>query len=493
MTDFSQVSPIKLAWSYGCFPPISGIESAMAEHRRATKLWDRLVDIEREHYDAAMAQARAADPRIGAAEFRIAELSAQIHIADVANRKPLFAARHEARRELWAALSEWRRLNKDKVRESEVARQASAKRARQTADAWWPNYNSVVKRYETARQECFRTGRHLRHHDDERDDGMLCVQIQRTRTGLGANPNELFGDGLSMLSLSHVPCKRRQEQRILVKMRVDAAGNDIILPAILHRPIPAGCRVKAAQLTWHRMGNQLRWKIALHLDGVSHGDKIQYSRSGAAQLRWDLSDNNGLIVCSIENKDYVLPRRWMVGMDRVEKLHAWLQESLKTKKAETKGEIREILDMPERAMLAALRERNALREWRHEWKLRWEEMHHTRDQLLQRRRDHYRVWAREIVREYPQLTMDDKRLDRIARADRHTESNRLRTRVCPHSLRQEIIHQANKIGAAVMDASGKVLTKKESVKLDFWARRKAAKAERSQKVLQAIDQPAIKE
>ncbi len=95
-----------------------------------------------------------------------------------------------------------------------------------------------------------RFGRRLRPHDYSRDNGVLSVQIQRTRSGLGASPNELMNGGVPALRFNVSRSRKRYSHT--VEMRCDADGSKIQLPVWLHRPLPEPSRIKATQLAWRR-------------------------------------------------------------------------------------------------------------------------------------------------------------------------------------------------------------------------------------------------
>lgn len=475
-------------YAYACGAPISGLEHIESEHERCTVLWDELVTIDNAYESAIYTTAKGDQPRLDEIEHEIASINAALPTSD--DKKPLFAKRRELRAETWQILKDWRKSNKSVIAEMNKARIAQIKQARQETDAWWPNYNSVIARHEAARQVCKQTGRRLRFHDESRDDGMLAVQIQRTKTGLGASPEEIF-EGLGPIHIRPVTGYGRRERRTTVRMRVNRDGDEAVLPLFMHRPLPEKARIKQVQLTWKRIGNDLRWQIALTLNVDDEVTELPYRRDGELVLMWEPTIDGGLKVAEVGDKKLVLPSRWMERMDHVNRLRARLDEARKAMIEKVNSEYRAILEMPERDMLDVLSLRRDklpadIEAWRKEWKRNWMELTNLRRKLLLQRQWIYRNWAKEMVAEYTHIKHDAVRLDKIARADRWTERNALRHRACTHVLRQEVVNQADKIGAVVI-ASGKVLTRKKEEKTAVWARRKQAKKERSQNNDQAID------
>lgn len=483
---------MKLGYAYHCEPPIVGLDDALAEHERCVDLWDELVDIERRTERTVEDAAATAYPDIAVALREIVDLSTAIHAAPNRDaRKPMIQSRREARRRVWEGLKKWRTSHKDEARAIEGQRQAEVKAARQARDTrsdapmYWPNYNAVIARYEAARAGARQFGRRLRHHDPLRDDGVLAVQIQRTRTGLGAAPDEL---SLSMLTIEALPPSAwsgpKKQRLIHVRMRIDAAGHTVTVPMLMHRPLPTGCRVKGAQLCWRRIGLQTRWQLVLQLADVPTQPPAAYRTHGTLDLCWAQSDD-GLVVARPSWRDpYVLPADWIETGKRLREQQSWLDSSLNEQRDIADEKTRAQLDGGQRAVYALRREQlpQSIREWLTSWRRIWWQTDHGRRKWLARRQWIYRQWAREIVRERTDLVMDARRLDKIARAERWADGNGLRQMAAVHTLRAEIIHQANKIGARVVageGASACVLTQDGQAKSGAWQRRKSAKEQRS--------------
>lgn len=475
---------MNLAYRYHCRAPIAGLEHAMAEHARCVQLWNRLVDIDRE-FNRRIEEATAeAIPEGREALDEVHLLSEGMKGARRKDRKELAKARWQARKRLREAVKQWRREHKEEVKRLNQERNEAVKSARQavtvnaTGDErmYWPNSNSVLARYEAARQATRKKGRRVRYHDDSREDGVLTVQIQSTRSGLGAAPDELTS--LSMVKLTG--------SRLV--MRVDAAGHTLELPITYHRPLPE-CRVKGVQVCWRKAGIETEWWAVFQLAGVPT-EKTAYRRRGELRLCWEMNGEGLIVARPSWREPYKLPADWLARADRLEDQLSWLDNSLNEQIEAADGDVAGLLDRPKLAVYGLRREDlpAELHGWLRSWRRTWWQTHHGRRKLLGHRRYMYQQWAREIVRECPDLVIDDVQLDRVAREDKDTQSNRLRQRACVHSLRAEIVHQANKIGASVTDASGKVLTLTEDKKTSAWARRKAKKQERSQEEEKHLDQ-----
>lgn len=473
---------MKLAYRYYCRPPTEGLEHAMAEHGRCVALWNRLVDIDREFHRRTEDAAAEVIPEAREALDEIHVLSEGMKGARRKDRKALAKERWQARKRLREAVKQWRREHKDDARRIDSERVEAVKAARQSVDTrsddpmYWPNYNSVLARFEAARQATRKKGRRVRPYDDARQDGMLTIQIQSTRSGLGASPAEL--SSLSMIQLGASS----------LSMRVDAAGNMLTLPILLHRPLPPECRVKAVQICWRTIGIQTEWWAVFQLADLAT-DQTAYTKSGELGLCWEMNGEGLIVARPSWREPYKLPADWLAKADRLEDQQSWLDNSLNEQVEAADDELSKLLDRPPLKVYELRREDlpAELHPWLRSWRRTWWQTFHGRRKLLGRRKWLYQQWAREIVRECPDLVIDDIRLDKVAREGKDTQSNTLRQRACVHSLRAEIVHQANKIGARVTDASGKVLTLTEDKKTSAWARRKQAKAERSQSGDKPID------
>jgi len=470
---------MNLNYAYGMMEPQSGLSHLTAEHERCVLLWDRLIHIDNDWRDQIQRASREAIPELHDLDKAIDDLSQAIAAADKDHRKPLYIERRGLRAKTWDLEKQWRKDNKETYRAIERDRQTAVKEARQETEAWWPNYNAVIARYEAGRQVALQKGRRMRHHDPARVDGILALQIQRTRSGLGASPDEIH-QGISMIHVHPVAEYTRTGMRTMMRWRVDRDGNEVEAVVYFDRPLPSECRIKGAQMTWRRVADEIRWQVLFQITGVQPSSPPAYTRTGSVMLTYE-EYAGGLLVAQT-NKRYILPPEWIQRMKHVRSLQSWLDES-KKERAEQHPDCG-ALQMPDRDMMDILLGNEAHKEWRLEYKKLWLEMYHLRDKLLRQRREYYRLWAREIVREYPDLEMDDTDYSKIAKADKHGAANSLRQLACPHQLRDEIIHQANKAGCRV-SARGKVLTCNGEQKSGVWQRRKAAKQDRSRHTAEA--------
>lgn len=503
-------------YAYGCGEPVDGIEHILAESQRARALWDKLVDIERDHDRRTIDSACADEPAIAALIEHLCALSAQIG-ALIDERRALRAKAREKvptpqvdsaldhlvperraeRSALWRGLAKWRQAHKDTVRELELGRRGEVSAARRASGLYWGNYNRVVSDYERARRTVRTKGRRLRQSDPMRERGILTVQIQRTRTGLGASFDELFGAVPALRiepidAAAHDPALPRAERarryRTWLTIRVDAAGHTARLRLHLHRPVPHEARIKSAALTWHPEGERLRYRLNLTLSMPAR--VVEHSEKSACgiDLGWRLQDEGSLLVATLVNtrgelRRYTLPRDWMAGMDQIARLGKHIDdETLHL------AELTEHMALP-----AVLREAFArwhkglgakhidtvalhdgvrelafkvpapVKHWYDRYRHLWLWREHLRAKLLRRRRELYRLMAREIASAHALIALDTLDLAMLARTKKredgsdpelHALARAQRHRACLHELRRELYEQAAKHGAMVTEVSG---------------------------------------
>ncbi len=478
-------------FAYGCGEPISGREHVEAEVERQRDFWDQLVDIDRAHEVRVMAAACADDPELRALQATVAccgaaldELRAQGASKDGPAWRETIAELRAVRKASWPLLSAWKKLHKPAVEALNTQFYAEVKAARQEVAEvlYWPNYNRVLRAFNAQRSQRPRPGmppKRVRKTDLSRDDGCLTVQIQRTKTGLGCAPSELLDGSLSMLNIgaiSPTAYGQRRACKTIVEMRVDRDGHVLRLPVWFDRPIPGG-RVKQAQITYRRMGDQYRWQLVLTVSGHELRDEDPPGRLRAAlSLCHERSARGGLVVARLGEDVCEVPPRWMHQMDRPSELQGLLDRLEKDGASALDGSVR-LAPIP----LAKAR--------RGDYRNIERERDHLREKLLLRRREHYRLWARSMVRKYGVIEIDDKDLARAAMEDRGTDENALRHRAATHTLRAEIVHQARKVGCAIVappkqSASAPALSILKQDESSAWQRRKRKKMERSRDALE---------
>lgn len=419
--------------------------------------------------------------------------------------------RNEARAKCWALAKQWRADNKDICRSLEAQRHAANKVMRQSCGLYWGNYNRIIQDFESARKTCRQKGRHLRESDLSRSDACLTIQIQRTRTGLGASFAELMNGSVSAIQIGRVPAgidvlstgARSRACRTRLEMRIDALGNMLRTDVWMHRPVPAGYRIKSAQLAWRAEGENMPARLCLTIapEKEIEAHRHESMRAAGVDLGWRLNPDGSLMIATSLNSSgnlyhHCLPRKWMDGMDQVERLAGYVDDGLLAIGQWIRGRS----DVPElivdaigqwmpgmgarhinaKALHDAVRTINGIcrGEGRHArrnprghrvpaeiraWYDRYRHLSLWRDnlraRLLRERREIYRLLARKLAMDYAVLGIEDMDLSRIARtknrddampSELHAQARAQRVRACVHSLRAEIEHQAAKHGAEVV-------------------------------------------
>ncbi|MCC6475143.1 MAG: hypothetical protein IT514_15525 [Burkholderiales bacterium] len=489
-----------MVYAYACGEPLAGEDAAMAELARCRELWDRLVEIDRAAERALLDAAGRDVPEIAAsvelawlltAQLREAKTQAEIR-GRVKQRKAAWAS-------TWKPLAQWKRDHKDDADAIQATMWAEVTKARQESPAWWPNYNATIQRFTAARSGVRKFGRRLRLADPEREDGVLDVQIMRTKTGLGAAPGELQDGTVSALQVGYVdPAAydphtflgmRRKLRITIVEMRVDRAGATIRLPLIMHRPLPNGWRVKAAQLTFGLRERKRRWQLTLTLSRpAAHGGDMAVTgclpahvtspTAVLAMCYQPLPDGSLRVVEGDETLD--LPGDWMRGMDRVERLQAAIYESFAREMAiwsedhdphRTPEEWAEVLLT---RLRSGLRVPQYARVWR-ELYVGWRnEMLELRGTLLGRRLDLYRRWTADVVTRHRVINVTRPLLAVVAQADRDKPENSLRQRAALSILEHWLVHQARKHGRSLTIASAPVATDVDTSKIRKISRKQRA-------------------
>lgn len=449
-----------LVYAYGVGRIESGLEHALAEQARNWALWDTLVDIDGAHDISILAAASVDDDRLvflrdeiyfagralsEAIEARAAErkrvkknevaqsLEDALTVSSV-RLKP-------ARKEFYARLSAWKKANPEAMREFTLRRFASIKDARNASGLYWPNYNRVIQSFDAARQLCRKTGRRLRYSDEERTDGCLTVQIQRTTSGLGAAPLELQDGSYAPLQINMIPAAaydpatpRGERSRLCqstVQMRIDSEGHMLTARVWMHRPMPADCRIKSAQLTWRDGGARGRkWQLAFTISRstpvVGH---IAPDAAVGIDVGWRVMEDGSLRVAVCANsegkiEELRLPAMWMDHQDWIERLRS---------------------DIDGQVIVGASAVRRA------ELRIKG-----GRSKDIGERREIYRLFAGRIAMTCGIVAVEDIDLSRLAHKGANPEfaGRANRQRACIHQLLGEIKHQCSKHGSRLILMAG---------------------------------------
>ena len=504
-------------YAYGAGSPHAD-PHVQAEVTRMRDFWDGLVDIDREADRREVETAAAQSPETASARDRLTAAQAALDAPIVARRAQraaarrkldtpeldrqvaeAFAARNTARSALWDAMRVWRKRHPDTVKALRQARRDAVKQARQCSGLYWCNYNRVIDSYERGRKLALKKGRRMRYSDRGRTDGVLTVQIQRTTSGLGAAPHELHGAVRSCVidPVVHDPnaprADRRRQARTRVAMRVDAAGHTISVPLWMHRALPFGSRAKSVQLSWRKDGAAIKAKLCVTVSSpaktIAHGSP----KAVGIDVGWRLQADGGLRIATLYDSDgrtafVTLPRIWMSAMDQVERLHGYIDDGLlEVAQAIADNGDGDLDDGIAEAVsrwrpglgarhvdatrlhdaIGALRDTLPIPAYLLHWRSRYRHLLLWRDNrratLVRRRREIYRLAARDIAAAYSVVVAEELDLASMARTKRRDDGSdpelfaaarAQRVRADLTTFRAELLHQADKHGAEIVLAKG---------------------------------------
>jgi ribosomal protein L37AE/L43A len=405
---------------------------------------------------------------------------------------------YETRSNVWRLAKEWRLDNKEKMQQLEQQRRAKNKKVRQQTLAYWGNYNRVSDDFDRARSKCMKQGRTLRPKEVDCDRGCLTVQIQSTKSGVGASMSELMDGTFNQFQIERIPehvqylpsSARSRECKTIVTMRVDRDGNMVKFPAWIHRLPPANTRIKSAKLVWHREGEKIVGSICLTVSGQARSIEHHGKAACGIDLGWRLEKEGGLRVATVfdsagNEKIYHLPPDWMGGMDQVERLQSHVDDDLlvlanaaqnikmpdaiagtfknwKPGLGSRHVDVKTLHDTIRQA-----EDRGVLPSTLIGWYKRYRHLSLWRDnlraKLLRRRRELYRLIAIDISHNYAVIGMENMNLSAMSRTKKkddgednelHSQSRANRVRAGVSILRSEIEHQAKKFGSELIYVSG---------------------------------------
>jgi hypothetical protein len=480
-----------LVYAYGCLKPESGLEHAMAESERCAQMWDDLAKLDAAMYQMEVDRACAQHPRLARIHSSIAELTKTLR--ESPNDKKLRFRRARFYGIARRALNRWRKRNKTVLAEFNKQRveKVIAIRSAYTVSAapgerlYWCNSNNVLQHYETGRAVASAKGRRIRERDPRREDGWLAIQVQRTKTGFGMSIQELHSGSFSALQISN-PNKRGHA---VCEMRVDAAGNLLRFPVIMHRPLPEGARIKGAQVTWREKGGAFVWQLTLILDTDKTNifNRLREMPADPVTVEFAWQERGYLEVMRVGTKVWRLPPLWMARVDGLEARQGELDALVERghqlwREHPVMGPLLKIQNWRDRIGKMALARPHLTQDqvlWWVKARRLWLAIPGEREHILRNRLNTYRLWAREVVSSYAGLCLPPLNLAAAAREDQGTDANRWRQRAAVHILRAEILHQARKAGTPVINANARAPKKPSPEGSNSWARRKAGKAEKT--------------
>ncbi|WP_262032044.1 transposase [Microvirga sp. Mcv34] len=524
MTDISVVDLARapdqqqiIIRQYGLLSPVDWDIDCDEELNRMTKLWNELVDIEatnQEKYKLIIADA----PNLKEIKSRISILS-DAHQACLAEKKffrakggskvatpqfdqkirQLYSELMTAKQSAAIAAKAFREEVRDKLRELEEERRSNVKQARQASGLWWGNYNAVIKSFERGRTAALRAGGQMKLKPYD-GSGRFTNQIQG-----GMSVCDLFAGSHSQVSVAPLPPdawfsqargNRRRHQRTFLRVTIFTRGTErrtVTWPMIMHREIPADCRIKEVVVTRRKLATKWRWQVVFTC--TRPASQIETPKSGhcvAVNLGWRRVAD-GIKVATILRSDsdtlgtVIIPSDIAAGFahadelrSRREKLRHNALKRLNTidwskAPAILKADVEAIQALPRvsSGKLAVLwkiwleqrswnaGEFEALQQWRSEDKklLLWEA--NLRDKLVRRRDDLYRKAARMVVHSVDSVILNDFDIADASRVIKPSgkgnplpmAARRYRMIAAPSRLRTWIKNQAAKSCVAIVSVA----------------------------------------
>ena len=356
-----------VARQYGLLEPLNWDQDCVDHLYLKNKLWNTLVEIEREHRTAYRAIVDA-DESVAKISQRIQGLKDKVVEQDVLrkearrqyrSRKGVHTSSFDANikqlkqrlKELFPQDKELRKKAREQARNVltplELKRKKAVKAAYQNSGLWWSNYNDVINSYKSARSRAVKEGTELKFHRFDGSGGFRC-QIQKGMTAedlLTARHNvaqirtidhdefaELRGGAGKKSGQSYASRNYERGYGILSITVYTYKGVDgktqrkmLAFPIILHRPLPPETKLKELKAQRKRVGTDFRWDVTFTFTEpavpVKHNSP---EKSCGVNLGWK-AVSGGLRVATINSGEsnpwhVVLPRIIMDKMVYVAEL-----------------------------------------------------------------------------------------------------------------------------------------------------------------------------
>lgn len=448
-------------YSYGARPPAEGAETVDSQMLLAHRYRNALVEAERKRRSMVEESLKAACPDLAGVEASIADQEKRLEAARDAIRKASAEARKKTRspeavEATKTAHEELKRLRgrrkglrtgtfNSPAWEAEQERTdgwagAEQRRLRSESGLYWGSYLLVESSMGNAR-----SGAPPKFHRWD-GGGHLAVQLQK-----GMSVADLFGCRDQRLRIEPVPeeawmpgGRRLRRTRAWFRVGSTESGDPVwaVVPFVLHRPIPADCRIKWAHLLRRRIATNCVWRLQLVLAREAGWARPDAASDGAVgiDVGWRLRDDGSLRVAYWAGSDgregeERVPADWLSEMRKTEDIRsirdknfneargafsAWLKKDAPA----TPDWLKEACSglpqwrSPGRLAAVAVRWRSdrfsgdedgfaALEAWRKRDKHLYLYEANLRDQLLRRREDLYRNIAARLRRQYRLAVVED--------------------------------------------------------------------------------------
>jgi len=327
----SRHTGVTRVYRYGCPHWAEFDDAAMGQLRLAHDLRNKLVEIEHAHAEAvrkvweqcpgvAAATARAEQAQECVAALRAQAKAERVHDRTTAARRGTAAELRSARQELKDAKAALRAAKDAAFADGDLFTAASDERREaikatyaefsQERGLYWATYNDVAAHHETAlarMKQARQEGRkaELRFHRWT-GEGTLAVQLQH-QAGDPARTPALIASGqgkwrnvatltpwIDPAAWEAMPRPERQRLR-LGELRA-RTGRDahLVLPVIVHRPVPGDAEISDVRITRRTVAGQSRISVAVTcllpapappVDGATTAVRLSWAAAGEGWLR----------------------------------------------------------------------------------------------------------------------------------------------------------------------------------------------------------------
>lgn len=262
-------------------------------------------------------------------------------------------------------------------------------------------------------------------------------------------PNNAFWIELVPVEAWEHPVRavRRKKAQTKAHFRIGSDGRDpiwVVLPMVMHRPLPGGCLVRQASLVRKRVGRSFRYKLVVTVE-LMENSRAPLTRDGAVavDIGWRKVEDGVRVAYWADGKgnrgELVLPDKMVRAFQKLRDLRSvrdvhfdeakkvllqflernsapeWLREKLRNlDRWRSQGKLIAVLDEWERNRFVG----DGVFEWLREWQKREDHLYdwegNLRDQVLRWRREEYRKFAKRLAENYGAVILEDFDLRKVA-------------------------------------------------------------------------------
>lgn len=476
-------------YEYGCLVPIQGERELIDSIFKRNRLWNKLVEIDRlfeekfhilikenaaqsgfdlnalerevaflrDLKDAFMEEAKRLRQKARSGKAKLPQRMQQ----DFACLKPCLQRKSVEYKE---AKKRVREVSKNTLEVLENERKATVKKALHSFGLWWCNWGEENTEYDAARRRVLQERAKgkpvsLRFH---RFDGTGKVTVRLRERGMAGpwgmpmenifKPNNAFWiEPVPAEAWEHpIRSVRRKAARTKVHFRIgsDVHKNPVwvVLPMVMHRPLPENGIVRQASVVRGRVGRAFRYKLVVTVE-LPETKKVPLRKEGvvAVDLGWRKVEGGVRVAywaddtCFIGGKEngkehhgeLVLPDKMIRAFQKLRNLRSirdvhfdeakmvlaeflrknsvpdWLKEKLKgLGRWRSQRKLIAVLDEWEMNRFAG----DGVFEWLQEWRKREDHLYdwesNLRDQVLRWRREEYRKFAKWLAENYSAVVLE---------------------------------------------------------------------------------------